>query len=43
MLSTFDERNRELAFQVKRGREKPKKTWKETIKKDMNYLNLNKL
>ena len=33
--------NRELS-QVKRGRGRPKKTWKETIKNDMNYLNLNK-
>ena len=34
--------NRELS-QVKRGRGRgrPKKTWKETIKNDMNYLNLN--
>ena len=33
--------HREQLDQIKRGRGRPKKTWKETIKNDMNYLNLN--
>jgi Reverse transcriptase (RNA-dependent DNA polymerase) len=33
--------NKESFNQIKRGRGRPKKTWKETIKNDMNYLNLN--
>ena len=35
--------NKESLNQIRRGRGRgrPKKTWKETIKNDMNYLNLN--
>ena len=32
----------ELTTQIKRGRGRPKKTWKETIKNDLKYLQLNK-
>ena len=33
---------RESLTTIKRGRGRPKKTWKENIKKDMLYLNINK-
>ena len=33
--------NRLSLNQIKEGRGTPKKTWKETIENDMNYLNLN--
>ena len=32
----------ESTTQIKRVRDRPKKTWKETIKNDLNYLQLNK-